>query len=351
MMFIGTKRKRMTNYLLPIGITAAGIGALLANRHLRRQSLAGRVALITAGSRGLGLELARKLAAQGCHLILVARKPEELSRAAEDLSTRGVRVHTIACDLTQKAEIARMIEEALQHFHRLDILINNAGEITVGPVDAFHESEFARAMDIMFWAGVRTTFALLPSFLRSGNANIVNITSIGGKIAVPHLLPYTAAKFAMTGFSEGLQSELRGRGVHVLTVTPGLMRTGAHLHAEFAGRQEQEYRWFALGASLPGASMNVSRAADQIVNALVLRKRELVLTLSARSAARAYGTLPQAALRLLELVNYWILPAPSRESAHKTGEELHSEQTHIFKAMTRLGTKAARLQNQSGGSF
>jgi short-subunit dehydrogenase len=338
-------RRKSFRYLLPACAAAIGAGTYLISRGPRR-SIAGRVALVTGGSRGLGLELARTLAREGCSLILVARNSEELERAAADLKQYGTEVKTISCDLRKRDEIASMVESAKAAFGRIDILVNNAGEITVGPVDAFDEDDFVQAMDLMFWAGVRATLALLPHMSSSGDADIVNICSVGGKIAVPHLLPYSAAKFAMTGFSEGLQSELRHRGVHVLTVAPGLMRTGSHLNAEFAGDQAKEYRWFALAASMPGTSMKVSRAASQIVDALIARKREIVLTISAQAGARLYGAFPEAALRAMELADRWILPKPNTQRTHKKGHQLQNAQPATFKALTHLGFKAAESQNQ-----
>jgi short-subunit dehydrogenase len=338
-----TKNKLLKSSVCAV---AAGIGLIVAAKRMRRRSLAGRVALITGGSRGLGLELARKLSAQGCRLILVARDREELARVKNELSSQGTEVRTIACDLTDETALSRMVEEARRLFGRIDILINDAGAISVGPIEAFSEADFKRAMDLMFWAGFRTTMALLPDFLSSGDADIVNITSIGGKIPMPHLLPYATAKFAMTGFSEGLSAEIRNRGVHILTVTPGLMRTGAHLQAEFAGNQRKEYQWFAAGASIPGFSMQISRAARQIVNALIDRKKEIVLTVAARSAARVFGSFPGPALKLLESVNNYILPGPSNDSTRRSGKELHSSQSAALRGVTIFGTRAAKAQNQ-----
>ncbi len=346
---LSTQRKSaVASFFVPACAAAIGAGAFLLARSITpaSRSLRGRVALITGGSRGLGLELARKLTAQGCRLILTARDEVELSRAAQELKEKGAEVHTIVCDLTKPGEISLLVEQASKAFGKVNILINNAGQISVGPIDAFREPEFQNAMDLMFWAGFRLILAFLPQFLDAGDADIVNITSIGGKIAVPHLLPYVSAKFAMTGFSEGLQSEVRGRGVHVLTVTPGLLRTGSYLKAEFSGRHSSEYRWFALGAAIPGLSMEISRAADQIVDALIARKREIVLTAPANTASRLYGAFPEFALRTLELVNQWILPAPSLERSRKTGEELHERQPALFKALLRFGAKAAASQNE-----
>jgi short-subunit dehydrogenase len=335
-------------YALPTVAAALGAGMYLLSRNkpAESRSLRGRVALITGGSRGLGLELARKLAAEGCRLILTARDETELSRAAEELKAKGAEVETIVCDLTDAADISRLATEAPKAYGQVNILINNAGKISVGPVQAFHEPDFRESMELMFWAGVKLTLAFLPQFTASGDADIVNITSIGGKIAVPHLLPYVAAKFAMTGFSEGLQAEIRQKGVHVLTVTPGLLRTGSFLKAEFAGDHDREYRWFALGAAVPGLSMEVSRAAEQITEALITRKRELVITAPANAAARLYGGFPELGLTILDLVNRWILPASRPESSRKTGEELHPKQPAVFRALLGFGERAAAKQNE-----
>jgi hypothetical protein len=124
------------------------------------------------------------------------------------------------------------------------------------------------------------------------------------------------------------------------------MRTGSHLNAEFAGDQEKEYRWFALGATMPGISMNVSRAARQIVDALIARKREIALTAAAQAGMRLYGAFPGAALKAMELVDRWILPKPTDQRTQKKGHQLHNAQPSAFKALTHLGFKAAESQNQ-----
>ena len=332
--------------ILSLAGAAAAAGALGLSRAANgRRSLEGRVALITGGSRGLGLELARELASHGCALVLTARNEQELTEAATELRSNGARVQTIPCDLTDPEQVGRMVDQARQAFGAINILINNAGTIMVGPVDSFTEADFEEAMNVMFWGTVRPTLALLPDFLASGDADIVNISSIGGKIAMPHLLPYTCAKFAVRGFSEGLQSEVRRRGVHVLTVTPGLMRTGSYLHAEFAGRQSAEYRWFALSSTVPGVSMEVGRAAKQIVDALIRRDRELTVTASANAASRVHGAFPEIVLHALEWVNA-MLPSPSNNRHRLKGHHLDELQPALLHAMTAFGKRAAQTQHE-----
>ena len=195
---------------------AAGVGLILAGRsaykHLRNwraQELYGQTVLITGGSRGLGLALAEEFARQGCNIVICAREEDELVRAR-------------------------------QHFGRIDVLVNNAGIISVGPLLSQKLEDFQEAMDVMFWGIVHPTLAVLPQMLQDGHGRIVNITSIGGKVSVPHLIPYGCAKFAAVGFSEGLHAEVKRFGVNVTTVVPGLMRTGSHLNAFFKGKHESE---------------------------------------------------------------------------------------------------------------
>ena len=326
---------------LAVGVALAG-----AFKHSGQRSLAGKIALITGGSRGLGLELARHLGAQGCKLILVARDSTELDEAASELSASGAEVRTIAVDVSDRTSIERLRDEALAAFGRIDILVNNAGIIAVGPVDSLEESDLERAMDTMYWGTARLTIALLPALLKAGNADIVNITSIGGKIAVPHLLPYSAAKFAATGFSKALGAELRGRGVHVLTVTPGLMRTGSFLNAEFAGNARSEYRWFALSSAMPGISMSAPRAAEMITKSLRRRDRELVITKAAQFGSRFSGLFPALTQKLLEMANDWLLPGPDSNRKHYKGSELHPEVSPVVRYLTTLGKTAATANNE-----
>jgi short-subunit dehydrogenase len=325
---------------------AAGAASLALVTRSRPRSLAGKAVLITGGSRGLGLELARQLGRQGSKLILVARHEDELEKVATELTRAGVSVHTIAADIADPETGPRLRTKALEAFGRIDILINVAGVILVGPIDSLEIPDFEQAMNVMYWGMVRTTLAFLPDLLEIGDADIVNITSIGGKIAVPHLLPYSAAKFAATGFSEGLNAELRGRGVHVLTVAPGLMRTGSFLQAEFTGAVDAEYRWFALSAALPGISINVKQAAGQIIRSLKRRDRELVITKVAQTAARVKGTFPAMTQAVLEKVNDLLLPRPNTAKQHRTGKELDNAQPVLFHKATTLGRAAAATHNE-----
>ena len=277
-----------------------------------------RVVVITGGSRGLGFAMAERFGREGNRLVLAARDMEELTRARSQLlKSRAVAaeedVLLIPADLTDQTQAANLIEHAIEHFGRIDVLINNAGIIEVGPVEDQPIEAYRRAMATNFFAALYTTQAVLPYMLyrdRRNPASIVNICSVGGKVAVPHLLPYTASKFALVGFSEGLHAELRHKGVRVTTVCPWLMRTGGHRHASFTGDKKKEERLFSLAATMPVVSVSVKRAADRIYHAVGQGRAEILIAPQAWLAARAAAMAPETVQRLSSLVNEFVLPAP-----------------------------------------
>ncbi|MEJ7617506.1 MAG: SDR family oxidoreductase, partial [Pyrinomonadaceae bacterium] len=241
-------------------LAAAGAGALWALgsavKRWRAFEMRGQTVLITGGSRGLGLLIARELARQGAQLAICARDGAELARARADLLACGARALAVQCDVTERAQVNEMVHRVSEHFGRIDVLINNAGTIQVGPVEVMTVEDYEEAMKTHFWAPLYTTLAVLPEMRRRAG-RIVNISSVGGKIAVPHLVPYSASKFALVGLSSGLRTELAKDGIVVTTVSPGLIRTGSPRNATFKGQHREEYAWFSIGDSLPLTSMKL----------------------------------------------------------------------------------------------
>ena len=323
------RRVRITTAMKPItlalpALATAVLAAALRNLSLPPRVTAGQVVIITGGSRGVGLALAHRFGRAGCKLVLASRSEDELEMARDGLlRERSVQneddIQLVAIDLTERAQIPGLIAAALNTFGRLDILINNAGIMEVGPVENQPLEAYDRCLDLIFFASLHTIDAALPYMLRQGSGAIVNICSVGGKIAVPHMLPYVAAKFALTGFSEGLHAELRHKGIRVTTVCPGLMRSGGEAHAHFTGDVEAEKRWFELSAKTPGIAANVHTAANDIFRATNAGRAEITITPQAWVAARAFGLAPGASQYLASLANEYILPAPlpqAREAAH-----------------------------------
>lgn len=275
----------------------------------------GQVAVITGSSSGLGLALARRFGRAGLKLVLAARNKEQLEQAKRELLTSGsiaseADVLTVVGDLTDQKEAQSLIDATLQVFGTIDVLINNAGVIEVGPVENQPIEAYQRAMATNFFGALYVTYAALPILLEKKEGAIVNISSIGGKVAVPHLLPYVASKFALTGFSEGLHSELRRKGVRVTTVCPGLMRTGGENHAHFYGLIDKEKTWFQTAARTPVLAASASRAADRIFRAAHSGRAELTITPQAWLAARFVGIAPGTAQVFSAFINEHLLPTP-----------------------------------------
>ena len=294
-----------------LAITATAVGATAALVVAARTLLATRppedsVILVTGGSRGLGFAIASRFAERPVNLVLAARSFEELQKAQNSLLARHEHLgpenfYLVAADLAQPSECQRMVNEAFARFGRIDVLVNNAGIIDVGPIEAMTADLFERTMQVNFFAALHTTWAALPRLLSQSpapgwkrRAAIVNISSIGGKFAVPHMLPYSAAKFALTGFSEGLHAELRGKGVRVTTVCPGLMRTGGEDHAKFLGNADAERAWFDFCAKTPGISTTPEHAANRIFQAVAQGRSEITITPQAWLGARYAGLCPES---------------------------------------------------------
>jgi short-subunit dehydrogenase len=312
--------------------------------------ITGEVALVTGASRGLGLELARELARHSCPLIICARDGAELERAAQDLRGRGADVVTVAGDITADGMPQRLVDTAVERYGRLDILVNNAGIIQVGPVQNLTASDYETAVQVMTLAPMRLALAALPVMRSQGHGRIVTITSIGGKVSVPHLAPYAMAKFAAVGFSEGLRAELGSHPVSVTTIVPGLMRTGSHLNALFAGRKNAEFTWFGLAASLPLLSMDAGRAAQQIVAAAAARRAELILTPAGQLVARTGAIAPGVTAAILHAAHRLVLPGPAGGGGSETapGHRLRPIiSPALFNRLTVLGRRAADHLNEN----
>ena len=325
---MGMKRK------LPLFLLAAAGLYWLAARRRHWRGFEGRVVLITGGTRGLGLALARRFLSLGARVAVCGRDEETLERAREQL---GHDVFARACDVTEAQQVRELVREVERRYGRIDVLINNAGVIQVGPMEEMTIDDYEEAMDTHYWGPVYASLAALPGMRRRRDGRIVNIASIGGKVAVPHLLPYDGSKFALVGFSEGLRAEAARDHVYVTTVCPWLMRTGSPRHAFFKGRHEAESVWFTLADALPLASMSAESAARRIVEACRRGEAEVVLTLKGKAAAALRALFPGPVAGLLSLMNR-LLPRPGG-----IGRERRKRA-----ALPALTEKAARAYNQDG---
>lgn len=327
---------------------AAGAAAMIAAargmRHRHAISFEGRVVVITGGSRGLGLVLARQLAAEGARLCLLARDSDELDRARAQLPEHA-EVLTIRCDVRRRADVRLAMDTILEKWTAVDVLINNAGIIQVGPLEHMTTRDFENAMATHFWGPLHMMFEAVPSMRRRGFGRIVNISSIGGRVAVPHLAPYSASKFALTGLSDAVRTELYQYGIRVTTVCPGLMRTGSPPNVSVKGQHEAEYAWFAISDSMPGLTTSAERAARQIIEACRYGDPELTITVPAKIAARINVLAPALAAQAARLANR-LLPGPGGAEGNRQRRGRESESRWTNSLATALTDRAAAANNE-----
>ena len=303
----------MKRYYLTRGAGAV-LGALAGYALVRalrpRETFKGNVVLITGGSKGLGLLLARRFAAEGARVALLARSDAELEQAGRTLYDRyGVLPLTLPCDVRNEADVASAVAQVATTFGGIDVLVNNAGIIQAGPFENLSTEDFEDALATHLWGPLYAVKAALPFLKRSGFARVLNIASIGGKVAVPHLSSYSASKFALVGLSDALRAELAAYGVKVTTVCPWLIRTGSHYNVRLKGQHAKEFTLFALGDSLPGVSMSAERAADKLVEACRQGRARLVLGAQGKAALLASELFPELTAAALKTVSS-LLPDP-----------------------------------------
>lgn len=311
----------------------------------KRYDFTGKTVVITGGSRGLGLIIARRLAGEGANLVLLARNPEQLRNAELELSGRGARVLALRCDIRKRDQVEHSIGRAVERFGRIDVLINNAGVIQVGPVAHMTCEDFEDAMAVHFFGPLFTILASIPFMRQAGQGRIVNISSIGGKIAAPHLVPYSASKFALAGLSDGLRAELRRDGISVTTVIPGLMRTGSPPNAHFKGQHHREYAWFAVSDSLPLLSMSADRAGRKIVEACRRGAPRLSLGVQTKAAILVNDLFPGFTARISALANY-LLPSPDPGGSKQLFTGWDSQSSLAPSWLTSLSDQATVRNNE-----
>jgi NAD(P)-dependent dehydrogenase (short-subunit alcohol dehydrogenase family) len=311
------KNKTRIGTVVTLAGAAAGL-ALLRSALSRKYILAGKTVFITGGSLGLGLVLAREFGKRRARMVICARDQAELARAS-DLQGRGCTVETFTCDVADKTQVDKTIEAVRQRLGPIDILVNNAGVISVGPLESMTLEDYQESLATHFWGPLYTMMGVLPDMRRRKEGRIVNISSIGGTISVPHLVPYCAGKFALAGLSEGVRAEALRDSVYVTTVYPGLMRTGSPRNAYFKGKHRAEYAWFSISDALPLFSISAERAARSIVSACERGSARLVVSLPAKVAAMAFHLFPASASVLS-----WVermLPGPGESAANASGEK------------------------------
>lgn len=327
--------------------TFAGIGMLTLGREYirskRKISFKDKVFFVTGGSRGLGLELSRIILQEGGKLAIAARHENELEQAKSELMNKG-KVLALQCDVTNERDLQGAIKVAEKELGPIDILINNAGKIVVGPLEEMRIDEYEESMNIHFWAPLQTMKAVVPGMKKRGGGRIANIASLAGKISIPHQVPYSAGKAAMVGLSTGFRAELIQNNIFVTTVIPGFIRTGAHKNAYIKGQHHEEYEWFSIADSNPLTSMSAENAATKILNAIKYGDAELVMPLHARLGVALEGILPGSVIEIFSQANK-LLPSSARsESQRIKGKDI--QPSKLAEYLSESGNKAAEKNNE-----
>lgn len=284
---------------------ALGVVVAKAARARRRISFAGKRVIVSGGSRGLGLVMARVLAQEGARVALLARDPEELARAKADVRAiePQAEVLTIVCDVAHQLEVTQSVEQVVSAWGGVDVVFNVAGVIQVGPWEHMKTKDFEEALDVHLWGPLNMMRAVMPHMLTNGFGRIVNVASVGGTVGLPHMLPYAASKAALINLSSALSAEVSRYGIRVSVAVPGLIRTGSHVNARFKGHHEQEYAWFASAESMPVLSVSAERAAKQIIGAGRYGDYHVAIGWPARLAEIANGLAPNLTARALSCAN------------------------------------------------
>jgi NAD(P)-dependent dehydrogenase (short-subunit alcohol dehydrogenase family) len=332
---------RSRGTLASLALGAAALGLAVAARYRRRYTFENKVVVVTGGSRGLGLVLARELASRGASLGLMARDAIELARARRTIDSDSI-VQLLPADVTDPAQVEQAFSTMIRRFGRIDVVINNAGQILSAPFDDTTKEDFTAMLDVHFWGTLNVSRAALPHLARHGEGRIINICSIGGRVPVPHLSAYCASKYAQAGLSAVMAEELRAKGIAVTTVLPGLMRTGSHIQAWFKGDRPAEFAMFSLVGGAPLTSMSAERAATLILDASARRRADAVIPFTYRQLSKIAALAPNTTINTLAAVNA-LLPGPRTRFAT---QGKHMPLPKLVRGVAALNERAAEKNNQ-----
>jgi short-subunit dehydrogenase len=235
-----------------------------------------KVALVTGGSRGLGLAIARAAVAAGCRVIITARDQEQLAAAAAAISTSDQKCGWLPADITQQDQVDALVAETLRLHGRIDVLVNCAGKSDRGHIGEISAAQFRELLELNFLSAVRMTHACLPPLLEAGG-HVVHIGSLASKAAAPYLGAYAASKFPLAAYAQQLRLELGPQGLHTLLVCPG------PIQREDAGsRYDLQAAELPASARQPGGGIKLSKInpdwlARRILTACERRHAELIV--------------------------------------------------------------------------
>jgi NAD(P)-dependent dehydrogenase (short-subunit alcohol dehydrogenase family) len=329
-------------------LAAGGAVTMSVLRQKRRVDFADRVVFITGGSRGLGLLLCQEFIEAGARVAFCARDADEVEVAREQLSYSGATVRGYTCDVAVRAQVEETIRQVESDLGPIEVLVNNAGVITLGPLETMAVEDFEREMGVHFWGQLYTTLAVTPGMRERRWGRIVNISSFGGRLNSPHLAAYHAAKFASAGLSQSMRVELSKDNIYVTTVFPFLMRVGSFLHADVKGQHKKEW---AIGQVLDSQRLTTTtgeRTAQAIVKTAAWGDATLVPSNRASLAILFANVFPNLTQDAMALANRFMPAADGPESIGTSSKKGHESTSALAPSpLTRLNDEAAVRLNET----
>ncbi len=231
-------------------------------------SMRGKVAVITGASTGIGQAAAEAFAREGATVVLAARSEGRLERIAADIEKAGGRAVPVALDVTDRSAVFEKMNEVAASQGSIDVLVNNAGIGLLSPVDGMDPEELKRIFEVNFFGLIWCTQAVLPHMIRQQSGRIVNVSSVAGKRALPHISAYCASKFAVQAFSDSLRMEVAEHGIAVTVLCPP--RVDTTFHDTPLMRQK--------GQRMSAPSISAEYVAAAIVRAARRGSREVVVS-------------------------------------------------------------------------
>ena len=192
------------------------------------RNLKGRTAVVTGASKGIGVYIARALAAKGMNLVLAARSQTELEAVKAEVEGMGVKAIVVQTDVSDKAALRSLVDAAKAEFGEIDVLVNNAGIESIFRYHALEFEEVEAMLNVNLRAPMLLTWLVLPGMVERGEGHIVNIASMAGKVGPAFGEPYGATKAGLVGFTQSLRGSYRDQGVSASVISPGFVEAGMY---------------------------------------------------------------------------------------------------------------------------
>lgn len=252
------------------------------------KELEGTVALVTGASSGIGAATARRLAREGASVALVARRGDRLEEVVRSIADEGGTARAVVADITTRAGADAAVEKVVAAFGRLDVLVNNAGAMLIGPFADAPEGEWERMVDVNVLGLLYVSKAALPHLIEAAGgeprrtADLVNISSSAGRVARPGTAVYNLTKFGVNGFTEALRQELQATRVRVSVIEPGNVDT------ELASHTREELRSGVEAQAAAIEKLQPEDIADAVAYIVTSKRRVAVNEVFVRAADQSW---------------------------------------------------------------